>query len=536
MLASRSTLLVVVIWPLLLSLLLTQADADAGSQPLRLRFEGNLVLPDEVYRNALQLPADARPDEAPGAEIARQVQQFLLSTGYELADVYVTIDADGLTAHIDEGQLERVVYRGRLTVRMLRFMLALNLPSEVFNRPHLEREVAEHAKEIGIEPPAWNVVEATSPWHPGEQLHPTPSLQLGGRPLIRPGHRHELQFAFGPMEWNTGVGLSVRTSWLNGLELGVNTQGTSLALRDDRWRVAISGGVALRTDIPRNHIYVFPSRLRAEALWYAPPLEPNTDSRPFVLAFGEWLLRQRRDLGLENYMAVRTELSANFGLRLHPMLTAQAGVGLQYFWLGNFQPAEGQPAPPVGTDWRFRTFGEARIELTFADGGARPDRRHALAFRGRVSGNLTRFDLPAFFESRLDYQLVIPFGWHDLWFRVRGTWMSGDVLFPFEEAMGQHLPAVFRDVWLRKAAGLRVEYRHSLVRDVAKVGVFAKGLVWGDEQRETSLAIPRFGLGAGPSAHLLFFGLFQIDLFLDFAVLSDGRTALGLQLWVNKVF
>lgn len=529
-------MVVTVIWPLLLSLLVAQADA--GAPPFPIRIEGNLVLPDAIYFNVLRLPADARPNLVTAGRVATQVNEFLLSSGYELAEVSVSVEADGLTLHIDEGELERVIFRGRLTVRMLRFRLALNLPREVFNRPHLEREVAERAQALGIEPPIWELVETTQPRHESRQLDATPSLLLSGRELVRAGKRYELHFTFGPPAWSTGVGLAVRTSYLNGLELGVNTQGSSAALQDDRWRVAISGGLALRNDLPRNHLYVFPSRVAADAVWFAPPIDVKDTTRPFVQLFSEFLIRQRRDFGLERYFSVRSEISGNFQLHPHRMLTLQAGLGLQHFWVGGYQLAEGvvESGLPLETDSRLRAFGEARFELTFFDGGGRWDRRHALAVRGRISANLGRFELPPFGEARLDYQLVLPFGWHDLWFRVRATWMGGDVLFPFEEAMGQHLPAVFGDVWLRKAAGLRIEYRHSLLRDVIKVGVFSKGLIWGDEQRETGLVIPRVGVGGGPSFHLLLFGLIQLDLFFDFAVLSNGRFGVGVQVWLNKVF
>ena len=529
-------IVVTVIWPLLLSLLVTQADA--GTAPFPVRIEGNLVLPDAVYANILQFPEGARPDLVTAGQLAAQVHEFLLSSGYELAEVSVTVDPDGLTLRIDEGELERVIFRGRLTVRMLRFRLALNLPREVFNRPHLEREVAERAKALGIEPPVWELVETTPPLHESAQLDATPALLLSGRQLVRPGKRYELHFTFGPPAWNTGVGLWVRTSYLNGLELGINTQGASAALHDDRWRLAVSGGLALRNDIPRNHVYVVPSRVAAEALWFAPPLGADDATRPFVQLFSELLIRQRRDFGLESYLSVRTEASGHFQLRPHRLMILQAGLGLQHFWVGGFQLGEGrlEAGIPLNAQWRLRAYGEARLELTFFDGNGRWDRRHALSLKGRLSANLNRFDLPPFGETRLDYQLVVPFGWHDLWFRVRATWMGGDVLFPFEEAMGQHLPAVFGDVWLRRAAGVRIEYRHSLLRDVIKAGLFTKGLVWGDEQRDLGLAIPRVGVGAGPSVHLLLFGFLQLDLFVDFAVLSNGRFGVGLQVWLNKVF
>lgn len=527
----------VVTWPLLLSLLLAQAEP-----PFPVQFEGNVALPDEVYAAVLRVPPEARPEPATAQAVGTQVEQFLLRSGYELARVDVTVERDGLVVHIDEGRLERLVFRGRFTLRLLRFRLALDLPQNVFNRPHLEREVAERARALGIEAPRWALVSSSDPRHEGVQLESPPGVVLRGRPLFRPPARFELHFTFGEPTWNTGLGVDLRSSWLNGLELGLNYQGTSGALRDDRWRVALSGGVGLRRDLPRANIYVAPTRVRAELLWASPPLDAQGATRGLVELYGEWFFRQRRDFGLENYAALRTELALGLLTRPHPLLSVRLAGGLQHFWLASLAVGEGA-SPPAGlllaaeTDpWRLRAFVEAQLELTFFDGGARVDHRHALLLSSRVSANLNRFERPLFVDVRLAYQRVVPLGWHELWFNVKGTWLTGDVLFPFEDVMGQHLPGVFGDVWLQKALGLSVGFRYSLVRDVFKVGLFAKGLAWGEEQREVGTTLLRAGAGAGPSVHLLLLDFFQLDVFVDLAVLSNGRLGAGLLVWLNKVF
>lgn len=68
------------------------------------------------------------------------------------------------------------------------------------------------------------------------------------------------------------------------------------------------------------------------------------------------------------------------------------------------------------------------------------------------------------------------------------------------------------------------------MRDLLKVGVFGGGVVF--EQKGK----PRFGVGAGPSVHLLIANLFQVDLFLNFAVLSDGHIGAGGLVWLKKIF
>jgi hypothetical protein len=521
------------------------AVVDAGT-PLVVHFEGNVALPDAVFAHVLALPPGATADAETAQLVAAQLLRFLQQSGYELAEVSVRQSGDALTAFIDEGQLEKVVFRGRFTLPMLRFKLALDLPKDVFNRPHLEREVARRAKELGLEPPHWELVPSKVPPHEGVQLSTSPGLVLAGRPLFHPRHAYELHFTFGEPSWSTGVGFDLRTSWLDGLELGLNYQGRSVALGDDRWRFAFTAGLGLRNDLPRNNVYAFPSRLTADVLWYSAPVDVRGTTRGLLRAHGEGVFRQRRDFGLENYSAMRTELSANLVSKPHPLVSFEVSSGLEYFLVGALVPGEGQLqplpryalGPPSSLDepTRLRAFGGARLDFTFFDGDSRWDRRHALSLEGRLSGNITRFDLPAFLELRFNYQLVIPFGWHDLWFRAKGTWMSGDVLFPYEEVMGEHLPAVFGDIWLRKVAGLRVEYRYSLVRDVFKVGFFANGIAFAEEQRDTGGSTPRFGGGVGPTAHFLIEGFVQIDLFLNFTLLSNGRFATGLLVWVNKVF
>ena len=64
----------------------------------------------------------------------------------------------------------------------------------------------------------------------------------------------------------------------------------------------------------------------------------------------------------------------------------------------------------------------------------------------------------------------------------------------------------------------------------------ASGLAFAEEYRDTGRETLRFGIGGGPTAHLLIEGFFQLDFFLNFAALSNGRFSTGLLVWLNKVF
>ncbi len=317
---------------------LLKGGVSLNKPPFPIRFTGNVVLTEEVYRAVLDVPSEALPETETAQLVADQVQRFLLKSGYELSTVTVALEDGGLTVRIDEGRLEKVVFRGRFTLPMLRFKIALDLPKEVFNRPLLEREVALRAKELGIEPPTWELIETSAIKHDGVQMLETPTIVIAGRSLIRTQQRFELHFTFGELAWSTGLGVDVRTSWMDGLEVGLNYQSKSLAFANDRWRVALMGGLGLRNDLPQNNIYIFPSRVIADAIWYSPPIDESGTSRGFLSLHSEGIARQRRDFGLENYFALRTELSFNVQVKPHRTVSSSPARACSTSWSVGCRP------------------------------------------------------------------------------------------------------------------------------------------------------------------------------------------------------
>jgi hypothetical protein len=513
-------------WPALALALLAQA-------PLRLEIRGNLALPEGVYRSALTLPA-APPTLDKVNALVKATESFLLGAGYALASVdgYLLDEAIVLTVH--EGQLEKVVFRGRLTYQMVRLKLALDVPYDVYNRPAIQRQIKHLCAQLGIVEPRLELVPTHVVQHSGPQMDSLGELgTILGATLLRPRQQYELHVVFPETQWGDGVGLDLRVTALDGLELGVNYQGSSLLLADDRWRVGVMGGVGVRT---YSGSPLYPSRLFLEAQWYTPPF---FSVRSFLWLKAEGLARQRPDLQLENYLTVETELSANLEARPFRPVRLFLGLGLQQFLLfGQRAPTDLMVLPPAGPDeQRWRGFAQLGVELVFETGNARWDRRHALELQGRLWNNLSSPARVNFTELRLWWQKVVSFGWHDLWLIGRGAWLSGEVLYPFEQSLSEDLRAVFGNVFVRAVGGGTVEFRYSLSRDVFKLGVFLDGAAYGELQRATGTQTPRLGLAVGPSFHALIEGMFQVNLALSFGVATGTQTiGVGVYATVLKVF
>lgn len=496
------------------------------------------VLTSEVYLAVLSLPPEAKADSKTAALIEGQLTSFLKQSGYILAAVVAVPVGDALFVTIDEGQLEKIVFRGRLTFPMVRLRLALDLPREVFNRPSIDRQLDDLSKTLNIERPHWELIRSQTVRHLGPQLTDLSMLgTISGNQLVRPQQPYELHLFFTERDWSTGPGIDVRTSYFDGFELGVNYQGRSALWTDDRWRGALMAGLGLRNDLLTNALYVFPSRMYGEVQWFTPALDAGGTFRPFILLTGQGNARQRRDLNLENYYSTTSEVSLNLALPMTEWLSLSVAFGLQHFLVFNPQAAGGATIPiTIDTGGRLRTFLGSRLEATFETGNGRWDRRHFASLDARLYANLRRPDQPMFFETRALYQKVFAIGWHDVWIKGRGTWLAGDVLFPFEEPLGENLRGVFGDIFVRSAAGVKGEFRFSLTRDLYKVGVFLDTAAYGELNRETGKQRFRFGAAFGPSFHALIEGMFQMELDLSFGVLSTGRSTIGLNAYLIKIF
>ncbi len=513
---------------LLVSGVLVQAAAG-----VEVEVHGNEVLPDGVYLALLPRPTGpATPDMA--TAMAGILEEFLHQAGYSLATVEGAEQDGRVVLLVNEGLLEKVVFRGRLTFQMIRLKLALDVPRDVFNRPSLERQLAELSSRLGIEAPEYELVPSAVVRHLGPQLESLGPLgTFKGTAFLHPRYRYELHLHFKEEEWSQGPGLDVRVTYFDGLELGANYQGRKLILQNDLWRVAIMGGAGLRQDLVSRAYYVFPTRLYAEAQWFTPPL---ASLRGLVWLKGEGLARQRWDLGLENYLTTNSELSAN--LQLWPVKSVRLviGFGLQHFFLFDERGAGWGPPPSSQEQRRWRSFAQLALEIVLDAGNARWDRRHAFSLDARLWANLESIDQLTYSEVRLRWQRVVPLGWHDLWFKAKGTVLIGDVLFPFEEPLGDHLRGVFGDIFVRTVGSGSAEFRFSLTRDLFKLGFFVDAAGWGELDATRTRQTPRLGVDFGPTFHALVEGMFQVDVGVSFGFLSTGRFATGLHAALTKVF
>jgi len=535
---------------------------DAGVRPPEppwLKIRGNKVLPDEMYRNALQLQADAVPDAAMASYIEETLYGFLVRSGYELATVGAVLTKDGhIDVQIDEGQLEKVVFTGRLTFNTLRFRLELFIDQEVFNRPALERQLARLSERIGLKLVRWSLVPTPNPDHIGPQIESIGSIE--GFQILHSRKRYELWFFFEEKEWDTGVGLDLRSGYIDGLEVGLNYQG--IGRYEDRFRIAASGGLGLRYRIEDHGLYPWFSRAAVEGQWHSAKF---WRARAGAILQTQLVNRQRPDLDVEKFFQASAYLQSQLAIDLGRSARLIPAFGLQWRRAFEIEPTpNADPAAIPPPNQRIRAYFDLYAEWVIDPENQRWDRQHKILLNGRYffgraldpftspfDGTLTHYGWFQYY-----YQKVFEFGWHDLWLKTRGRVQFGDILFDDEEAVGEVLRGVFGRSFMRKGGNIDVEFRFSLNRDVLKLSFFTEVALYGEVCRHIPTKadpgacklvakdeeVLRVGISAGPGVHALIQGMFQMDIYATVgwrtrsADLADSAFSFGITAFLNKTY
>lgn len=503
-----------------------------------LRFEGNVVLPTEVYRAVLSLPERAPADQHTADAVRDQLQAFLMRAGYVLARVETRVEDRAIRVLVDEGRVRRVVFRGRGSIKTLRFKLALNLPQNVFNLPHLQTELTRLGLRFKVPDVSFRLVPANAVAHLGPQLGPSGSDLdevldvLSPFVDVRENGDYDLHILFGSDERSSAVKIKSTIKAPDGLTTGAEYLGPNLVLHGDLWSAEALASVAYfdngdHTSSPRW------SRLRTGLRWMTPP-PFGIELRPTVRVRADMMARQRLDLDIARYHYATFDAGLSLSRERREGMLWSLGGGYSYdrFWHIE-QPPESATSTPIANKERRRPYVELVAELAFDVGEIRLDRRQELELKARLYPEGS-----SAWAAGWSYQQVKAVGWHDVWLRSRGELMGGAVSVPEEASVGSvALHGVFASsIYARKVAGVSTEAHLSITRDLFKLGAFVDLATF--ERRGVAVALRDWRLAGavGTSFHALIASLWQLDLYYGFGISSSRQRDRALSASLKKAF
>jgi len=354
---------------------------------------------------------------------------------------------------------------------------------------------------------------------------------------VRPGRPYELHILVQPGQFRPGISPQLDIDSVEGGAIGATYYSGRLLFPQDRWKVdgRIAGELRQKLDGSGSD-FAF-TRATGEVVYEAPPLAGVV--RPSLRARAELSDRQRADLHLESFMFATLDGGAYLVFLPIPYIRTALGGGVERRILYSLEPVGGQiPFFPSFTDIaQTRQYVEAALELTFDPESIRRDRHHRFGLNARVYGPPHTGENGALHITG-SYQKMFAFGWNELWLELRAVSRTGFVLFPEETSIGGNdfLRGPFGSVYARKAAGVQLEYRHSLLRDVFKIGLFSNGTTFGAIDRVTGKDKLSFANSVGLGLHLLLIDEFQLDAWYGVGWDRSGAFDKGGALAIRQAF
>lgn len=492
-------------------------------------------MPDETYYALLGwiVPRKRKLNLSPKTAqlLAFRLQSFLHDAGFELAKVGSTIEDGRAVLVIDEGRLSKVVFKGRSPVRTIQLKLMLDLPHQIYNRPFIERQLNMFRDTFGITDIRFDLVPVGKKNHTGLQVESLGMLQ--GAFTIPPPGNYELHITLGKNPWDVGFGVSLGFNASTGFKAGGSYSGRDVLLEDDRYQFSGEAAIRLFTSLDTNSDQLRLTSAAAEGRWFTPGLL-GSSLRPFILGYGDLEGSQRQDLAIDGFMWFRTGLVLSLGYTFFDGFLLSGGFGFEHARLFGVDQIEAPDAPEINRFSATQWLANMRTEIVFDPELSRLDRRHQLFIRGNA---LFGGGQPERWRVRADYQRVFEFGWHDLWLRVNGVGMGGNVRFVDEDPIDDYVRGVFFDrFWIQRALALSLEFRYSVTRDLFKVSVYADSAAFRDPARNRPDAPPRGALGLGFGFHALVLDAIQVNLYYGFGFATDGSTDGGIHARLVKAF
>ena len=510
-----------------------------------LRFEGNQILPNEVYTSVLDLALTSTSTTLTDIEttsqfVETQLLKFLRSSGYLLATVEATPHKrGGLTVRIDEGILDRVIILGQGVVRTLETQISLDLPRQVFNRFVLERQLADLVRRRGLDEATYEVLPMEKVDHAGIQL--PPSALLGSNVDVSPGVPHELVIRLKHPDWRTGFDLGIGFRSPDGFHGSAIYRQESVFIEDDRTFTELTVAFRSFEALFSSNNNTGVSRAALDNRWYGPPLL-GRELRPRVSLDLQLQSRFRTDLNIEEYLFAPVALSLQLAYEPVRGLQVALGGGVQFRKLFNVRAESDNVELLVRTDEQtVRGFGQLDVVWNREPEEMRLDRQETVRLIAQYfsSGGTTN-DVPfdGFFRLQAMYDKMFSIGYDELWLALDGALLTGDVPFYDEVALGDGFVRLGYggDFFIRRAASFNIEYRLSLVRESFKLSIFNDAAIFaelGPDRETTGL---QFSDSVGLGLHFLVLTTFQVNFYGGAGFVPGLKPVPGVSLQVTQAF
>jgi hypothetical protein len=499
----------------------------ATGLPVHIR--GNSELLDSVLLWVMDLPDEGPVTEQVAERAELRLRSFFRKTGYDLARVRTLVHDETLYVFVDEGKLDKIFFTGSGSGQTLRLQIEMRLPGDVYNRHRIEEELARLEDKYGLAELRAELV----------LLEPRPSTFFQLQDFIsaleendddlddvwrESRGRYALRVHVVSNGWGDGLGYGVSYLLPYGLRPHISYASTGLAVDDDRYRVSLEAA-----GLSNELLTHAESRLH----WALPPFH-EAWLRPTIDLRGRLDSPRRASLGLDDFLDLNVSAVASLGVE--PVDDLVFSLGLGYGYEKIFLLERTALTPDYVTEvTRHYPLGRVSLDWLLGMRAFRRDKRHKLDVEFEmynVAAGLVR-------RAELRYQNVWLFGYQDLFWRLRGTSITGEgTSWQDEEPIASPIlrAVAGEESFARNMGQMGLEYRMSLYRDILKVSASGGAALVGLMDRQTREQNLDFFASFGPGIHVFFLDNFQADAYYSFGWREGWPLEGNFSFSVSKVY
>jgi hypothetical protein len=475
-------------------------DAQEAHSSVRVQIGGS-ILPRETVHEAVGAAPSDDADDATLAEWAaaacRRIVAVYHAADYDYARAWFSLEENKLIwIYVDPGRM-RVSFVGVGGVGAALFRLSLNLPSNVFHKPTVERALQELKEKYGLVNITYQVRDlGESQITPFGPMVPDRLLQI-----------YVVSREF--LGWSLDV--SVSAAW--GVVPAVSYHRAGLLLDDDRLFTRVEFAFPYRRYLteeePRlrwvhggfDAAYRLPRRLQGL-------LALRLETSLYLSQF------DRPDLAITTYDFLRsTTVPALVFIRPYLEVSLGAGADVVSIFQVQRDSASATDNAALGDLKSVRALFRLVVNLDPRALVMQRDQRPWLHLQvDTATSNIQKWLV----TTTLTGQEVLSTGRHRFIVRGRGAQLAGDVRFWDEMQLAGDYQRVFfgNRYWVQQAVQLETAYRMHLWRDGFALGVFHDTSLFMDHSQwlHRTTVVDAFG----PSVHLLLLDTFALDIYAGF--------------------
>ena len=502
-------------WFILPLLCILYLYSDVFSLPKDLTIQGTVIYTQDYIVRAADI------DTIPASKftfgtIATAITKFYNDNGYTLARVILVRESlASITVYVDEGRLNRIVFKNLNSLDTLRIQYDFSLPNRIYHKQTVEKQLEKLKKKYAIKDFIVTTQESKDYTGALFQIDRLANPFTNGKlPLLptfpaTPDPQYDLIITIVSFseEESGGFKYGLDTSFSLGLIPYVSYTHPGLIKQGDSFKIGFKTGFMYGLDgnftsLPYNTFNQIKSTYN-----FKPHFDglfiPRVSSQIYNSKAG------RKDLGLDQYNYLRVNALAEPGFTLIERLKVYPGYGVEKVFIlhavENPDATVSQPSITKDTQvWHFIGI-QANIDLIPFSLKHTTGRTITLeAYRYQ---NATHF-----YKVGIDTTIKFEFFNYDLFvFQADYTYLNDPVPFYYEEAVSTRTFKGFmgKDYHTTHIARASFEYEISIHRDFIYVGVYNDFTAF---KGKYLLSGTQTGVAYGLSFHYVFFEQFEFAL------------------------